>query len=145
MKTPIPYYGGQQKMLKDILPLIPPHNLYNEPFAGGAALLFAKQPAKINIINDLNGELVNFYKTTVTDFKALKKEIRTTLHSRENHKLQIHIRKSALFLKCKTCMGCVDHEQIMLFGRFHGGFFVFTPRHQSENLQTPQFQTPVCR
>lgn len=39
MKTPITYYGGKQSMLKNILPLIPPHNVYNEPFAGGAALL----------------------------------------------------------------------------------------------------------
>lgn len=56
MKTPISYYGGQQRSLKHILPLIPEHNLYNEPFAGGAALLFAKNPANINVINDINGE-----------------------------------------------------------------------------------------
>lgn len=83
LKTPISYYGGQQNMLKDILPLIPPHHLYNEPFAGGAALLFAKEPAEINVINDLNGEIVNFYRTLITDFRTLKKEIEATLHSRE--------------------------------------------------------------
>lgn len=83
MKTPISYYGGQQNMLKDILPLIPPHHLYNEPFAGGAALLFAKEPVEINVINDLNGEIVNFYRTVVSDFPALSREINNTLHSRE--------------------------------------------------------------
>lgn len=70
-------------MLKDILPLLPPHHLYNEPYAGGAALLFAKEPVEINVINDLNGEIVNFYRTAVSDFPALYKEIRKTLHSRE--------------------------------------------------------------
>lgn len=89
LKTPINYYGGQQNMLKAILPLIPPHHLYNEPFAGGAALLFAKQPATINVINDLNGEIVNFYRTAVSDFKALSREIGKTLHSRE----QMHVAK----------------------------------------------------
>lgn len=63
-------------MLKDILPLIPPHHLYNEPFAGGAALLFAKESVEINVINDLNGEIVNFYRTAVSDFSALSKEIK---------------------------------------------------------------------
>ena len=83
LKTPISYYGGQQNILKDILPLIPSHNLYNEPFAGGAALLFAKEPTEINVINDLNGEIVNFYRTLISDFRSLKREIETTLHSRE--------------------------------------------------------------
>lgn len=71
-------------MIKDILPLIPEHNTYTEAFAGGAAVLFAKDPARINVINDLNGEIVNFYRTVVTDFDALKAEIMQTLHSREH-------------------------------------------------------------
>ncbi len=87
MKTPISYYGGQQRSLKHILPLIPEHGLYNEPFAGGASVLFAKEPAKINVINDINGELVNFYRTAVTDFVELNIEIAKTLHSRELHRM----------------------------------------------------------
>jgi DNA adenine methylase len=72
MKTPITYYGGKQKMLPHILPLIPHHALYTEAFAGGAAVFFAKEPAQVEIINDLNGELINFYRTIVTDFDAVK-------------------------------------------------------------------------
>lgn len=45
MKTPITYYGGKQKMLIHIMPLIPPHNIYTEAFCGGCALFFAKEPA----------------------------------------------------------------------------------------------------
>lgn len=85
MKTPISYYGGKQGMLRHILPLIPPHDLYTEVFAGGAAVLFAKEPVKINVINDLNGELVNFYRMTVSHFEELRREILRTLHSREQH------------------------------------------------------------
>ena len=48
-------------MLKHILPLIPPHRIYIEPFCGGAAVFFAKQPAQLSIINDTNKEIVNFY------------------------------------------------------------------------------------
>ena len=32
MKTPISYYGGKQNMLKELLPLIPPHKTYIEPY-----------------------------------------------------------------------------------------------------------------
>lgn len=91
MKTPITYYGGKQNMLKHILPLIPEHDLYCEPFCGGAAVFFAKQPAKINVINDLNVNIINFYKTVVSDFEALKLEIDSTLHSRNQHEHAWHI------------------------------------------------------
>ena len=85
LKTPIVYYGGKQGMLKHIRPLIPGHTLYCEPFAGGAAVFFDKQPVKVNVINDLNGELINFYKTVVSDYDALRKEIQKTLHCRNQH------------------------------------------------------------
>ena len=85
LKTPITYYGGKQGMLKHIRSLIPPHELYCEPFAGGAAVFFDKEPVKVNVINDLNGELINFYKTVVSDYEALKHEISRTLHCRSQH------------------------------------------------------------
>ena len=69
MKTPITYWGGKTRMLKDILPLIPPHDCYIEPFLGGGAVFFAKTPAKINIINDKNGEIVNFYRVIFQEEK----------------------------------------------------------------------------
>ena len=43
LKTPISYYGGKQKMLKYLLPMIPKHNVYIEPFFGGGALFWAKE------------------------------------------------------------------------------------------------------
>ncbi len=87
MRTPITYYGGKQMMLPHIMPLIPEHNVYVEPFAGGAAVLFAKEPVQTNVINDLNGELINFYRTCVSDFPALRSEILKTLHCREQHQI----------------------------------------------------------
>lgn len=38
MKTPISYYGGKQKLISKILPLLPEHTLYTEPFIGGGAV-----------------------------------------------------------------------------------------------------------
>ncbi|MDR2149904.1 MAG: DNA adenine methylase [Spirochaetaceae bacterium] len=85
MKTPITYYGGKQMLAKIILGLIPPHRVYCEPFLGGGAIFFSKQPSKVEIINDTNGELINFYKVCKTDFHALRKEIAVSLHSRKQH------------------------------------------------------------
>ena len=86
MKTPISYYGGKLSLLSKIIPLIPEHSLYCEPFIGGAAVFFAKPKAKVEVINDINGEIVNFYKVLQDDFPALQKEICATLHSRTTHR-----------------------------------------------------------
>lgn len=78
MKTPIAYYGGKQSILKHILPLVPDHNLYTESFAGGAALFWAKEPAPVEVLNDVNSNLINFYN-------ELESMIKTTLHSRDQY------------------------------------------------------------
>lgn len=70
-------------MVKLLLSLVPPHTLYCEPFFGGGALFFAKPKSEVEVINDKNGEVVNFYKIVQTNFSELQKEIRATLHSRE--------------------------------------------------------------
>jgi len=85
IKTPLTYYGGKQKLCKTILEMIPEHNLYAEPFVGGAAIFFAKKPSGVEVINDTNGELINFYRTVQRDFVSLEKEISISLHSRELH------------------------------------------------------------
>lgn len=86
MKTPITYYGGKQNLVKEILPLIPEHNLYCEPFVGGAAIFFAKPKSKMEVINDLNGHVVNFYRVCATEFEVLRMLIQQTPHSRQMHR-----------------------------------------------------------
>jgi DNA adenine methylase len=86
LKTPVTYYGGKQNMVKHILPLIPKHNLYCEPFAGGAAIFFAKENSLVNILNDTNRELINFYQVVKNNFIGLEKEIQISLYSRDLHR-----------------------------------------------------------
>lgn len=83
LKTPVTYYGGKQRMCNVILQLIPDHRLYCEPFCGGAAIFFAKQPSTLEVLNDTNRELMNFYQVVKNDFTSLEKEIKITLHSRD--------------------------------------------------------------
>ena len=86
MKTPVSYYGGKQKLASKIISLIPEHTLYCEPFVGGAAVFFAKEKSEIEVLNDTNKELINFYKTVKNDFVSLEMEIRISLHSRDLHR-----------------------------------------------------------
>ncbi len=84
-KTPISYYGGKQSMTKLILSLLPKHNLYCEPFVGGAAIFFAKESSAVEVINNLNGDVVNFYQVCKLQFTQLSKLIQATPHSRKIH------------------------------------------------------------
>ena len=86
LKTPISYYGGKQKLATKIISIIPQHTLYCEPFVGGAAVFFAKEQSNIEVLNDTNKELINFYRVVQQDFVSLEKEIRISLHSRDLHR-----------------------------------------------------------
>ncbi len=86
VKTPISYYGGKQKLLSTILTKIPDHTLYCEPFLGGAAIFFGKEPSAVEVINDTNKELMNFYRVCKENFLDLQSLVRVTLHSRHAHK-----------------------------------------------------------
>lgn len=85
MKTPTSYYGGKQNLVTTILPLIPKHTTYIEPFVGGGAIFWSKPKSEVEIINDYNRELINFYECVQNDFVDLEKMIRISLHSRSLH------------------------------------------------------------
>ena len=57
----VKWVGGKRQLLDAIVPRIPEHNMYYEPFTGGGAVFFHMQPAKA-VINDSNEELINIYR-----------------------------------------------------------------------------------
>jgi DNA adenine methylase len=85
MKPPLTYFGGKQQLIKYIVPLIPEHTLYCEPFFGGGAIFFAKSQSEIEVVNDTNGNLINFYRIVKNNYKEIEREVKGTLHSREHH------------------------------------------------------------
>jgi len=87
MRTPITYYGGKQRMAKKIVSILPEHRTYVEPYFGGGAVFFQKKRSKVEVINDINDRLIDFYLAIQNDHEALFKLIKNTPHSEALHKL----------------------------------------------------------
>lgn len=81
MKTPISYYGGKQNLVSELLPLIPKHVQYVEPFCGGASLFWAKKPSEHEAINDFDLRIFTFWQVLQNNFDKLQEKIQSTLHS----------------------------------------------------------------
>lgn len=62
INSPFRYAGGKFYARKLILEHIPHHDIYIEPFAGGASIFFAKPKAEFSILNDLDKDLINVYE-----------------------------------------------------------------------------------
>lgn len=84
----ISYYGGKQRLSNKIVPLIPKHTVYVEPFAGGLAILFAKPvPIVTNtdhyreVINDIDNRLITFYRVAKSNPEELNERIQATPYS----------------------------------------------------------------
>jgi DNA adenine methylase len=81
-KPPIRYFGGKWRVAKWIIDQFPQHTTYVEPFAGGASVLFQKQPALYEVINDRNADVVNFFDVLRTKPDELIRQIKLTPFSR---------------------------------------------------------------
>ncbi|EJA5112236.1 DNA adenine methylase [Salmonella enterica] len=82
----VPWIGGKRRLAKHILPLFPAHTCYVEPFCGAAALYFLKAPSKIEVINDINGELVNLYRVVKHHLEEFVRQFKWALVSRQIYK-----------------------------------------------------------
>jgi DNA adenine methylase len=83
MRGPLSYIGGKTRLASRIIERMPEHLAYVEPFAGGAQVFFHKEPSKIEVLNDLDGEVVNFYRVCQAHHEELIRFTRFMLLSRE--------------------------------------------------------------
>lgn len=77
------WYGGKFSHLEWLLPLLPESHHYCEPFAGSAAVLLNRAPAMVETYNDIDGEVVNFFRVLRDKKKKLIEAIGLTPFSRE--------------------------------------------------------------
>jgi DNA adenine methylase len=71
VNSPIKWVGGKSRFRERIVSLLPAHTCYVEPFAGAAWVLFAKPPSDVEILNDIDQELVNFFRVVKEQPEAL--------------------------------------------------------------------------
>jgi len=85
MVSPIvPWIGGKRRLAERLLPYFPEHQCYVEPFAGGAALFFLRQmPAEVEVLNDVNGDLVNLYRVVKNHLEEFVRQYKWALSSRQ--------------------------------------------------------------
>lgn len=87
MRPPITYFGGKTRLAEWIVGLLPPHDAYIEPFCGSAAILFAKAPSPVEIINDVDGDLVHFFRILRDHPTEFTNACRWTPYAREEFDL----------------------------------------------------------
>ncbi|MFA7270302.1 MAG: DNA adenine methylase [Sterolibacterium sp.] len=87
LRAPFGYYGAKRRLASQIIAELPPHNAWVEAFCGSAALTLAKKPAQIEVINDINGEVVNFFRQLRDNSSKLCRLLRLTPYAREELRL----------------------------------------------------------
>jgi len=83
IKSPIRWRGGKYKLVKEIVPIIPEHVCYVEPFFGAGHVFFSKEPSKVEVIGDINDDLINLFKTAKEEPEKLINEFKYSLPSRK--------------------------------------------------------------
>lgn len=77
------YPGAKWGMAKEIVSIMPPHRSYLEPFFGSGAVLFNKPPSAIETVNDIDGDIVNFFAVLREQSEDLARMIHLTPYSRD--------------------------------------------------------------
>ncbi len=87
IRAPFPWFGGKgsPKIKAAILAALPPHTRYVEPFGGGASILIGKEPCEVEIYNDVNRGMVNFFRVIACRdyFGPFMARVREMPYSRE--------------------------------------------------------------
>jgi DNA adenine methylase len=85
------WYGGKFSHLDWLLPLLPKCHHFCEPFGGSAAVLLNREPSPVETYNDLDGEVVNFFRVLRNQKSKLVKAIGLTPFSREEFAIACEI------------------------------------------------------
>jgi DNA adenine methylase len=79
----IPWIGGKRRIAANVLSKFGEHSCYVEAFAGAAAVFFMKPPSEVEVLNDINGELVNLYRVVKHHLEEFVRQFKWALSSRQ--------------------------------------------------------------
>jgi len=85
MRSPIIWFGGKGALVNKLIKYVPRHKYYLECFGGAASLLFYKQPVPLEVYNDIDSGLINFFRVFKDEdkFNKFYRKVYYTLWSRE--------------------------------------------------------------
>lgn len=83
INTPFGYFGSKNKIALQLCSDLPPHTCWVEAFCGSAALTLRKKPASIEVINDIDGEIYNFFQQLRKNTEALVEAVRLTPYAEQ--------------------------------------------------------------
>jgi DNA adenine methylase len=129
-----PYYGGKFRYVSEIVPRMPAHQRYVEAFGGGASVLLNKPRSDVEVYNDHDEHLVQFFRVLRQQPDALREWLDAALYSRADHE-----RWARQFYGPEPVD---DVDDVTLAGRF------FTLRHTQYGGVTKGvsgFSTPKAR
>lgn len=95
-RSPLGYLGGKSRLAKRIVERIPAHTCYVEPFCGGAWVYFTKSPSTVEILNDMDGELVSFWRVIRSHLPEFLRCLNFRMVSREDFQRELRIDSSLL-------------------------------------------------
>ncbi|MCB9450159.1 MAG: DNA adenine methylase [Anaerolineaceae bacterium] len=126
MRSPIKWAGGKSRLRNQIINILPEHTCYVEPFCGAAWVLFGKQPSPVEIINDIDGELINF-------FRVIKQRPEDFIHSFD---LELISRQQY------NDLAALNPENLNEIERAHRFYYLIMAGWGGE-LHYPRFQTSI--
>lgn len=85
LKPPVSYFGSKAALAERIAAVLPEHVHYVEPFAGSFAVLFGKRPSPMETANDLDGNLMTFWRMLRDRPAELERLCAFTPHSRAEY------------------------------------------------------------
>lgn len=85
MKAILKYPGAKNRIAEWICEYIPSHSVYLEPFAGSLAVFFTKEQARIETLNDLDGEVVNYFRVIRNHPDELAEALKLTPFARDEY------------------------------------------------------------
>jgi DNA adenine methylase len=85
VRPPFGYFGAKTAIAAQIAALLPAHEHYVEPYCGSLAVLLAKRPSRMETVNDLDRDIMTFWRVLRDDPAALERACALTPHSRAEH------------------------------------------------------------
>ena len=107
MRAIIKYPGSKWRIADWIISFFPEHHSYVEPFFGSGGVFFQKDPSNIETINDLDGEVVNFFEWVRNDPERLARAVYLTPYCRKVYDNAFSPAENSLDLAVKFCIRAI--------------------------------------